>query len=34
MLALTLRARRDNLLTSIALLERRVERTPGLSQAA
>jgi hypothetical protein len=34
MLALTLRARRDNLLTSIALLEGRVERTRGLSQAA
>ncbi|SEM30578.1 hypothetical protein [Bradyrhizobium sp. OK095] len=34
MLALTLRARRDNLRTSIALLEGRVERTPELSQAA
>jgi hypothetical protein len=34
MLALTLRARRDNLLTSIALLEGRLARTPDLSRAA
>jgi hypothetical protein len=34
MLALTLRARRDNLRISIALLEGRVEGTPELSQAA
>jgi hypothetical protein len=34
MLALTLRARRDNLRTSIALLEAQVERTPELSRAA
>jgi len=34
MLALTLRARRDNLRTSIAVLEARVERTAGLQRAA
>ena len=34
MLALTLRARRDNLKTSIALLEVRVERVAGLQRAA
>lgn len=34
MLALTLRARRDNLRTSIALLEVRVERAAGLQRAA
>jgi hypothetical protein len=34
MLALTLRARRDNLRTSIALLEQQVARTQQLSQAA
>jgi hypothetical protein len=34
MLALTLRARRDNLRTSVALLELRGERTPDLSRAA
>jgi BMFP domain-containing protein YqiC len=34
MLALTLRARKDNLLTSIALLEGRLARTPDLSRAA
>ncbi|MBR0833305.1 hypothetical protein JQ612_08890 [Bradyrhizobium manausense] len=34
MLALTLRARRDNLRTSIALLEARVERTAQVSRAA
>jgi hypothetical protein len=34
MLALTLRARRDNLRTSIALLEARVARTAELQQAA
>lgn len=34
MLAQTLRARRDNLRTSIALLEARVERTAALQRAA
>jgi len=34
MLAQALRARRDNLRTSIALLEARVERTAELSRAA
>lgn len=34
MLALNLRARRDNLRTSIALLEARVERTTEVSRAA
>ena len=34
MLAQTLRTRRDNLRTSIALLEARVGRTSGLPQAA
>jgi hypothetical protein len=34
MLALTLRARRDNLRTSIAMLEGRGERTTELSRAA
>ena len=34
MLALTLRARRDNLKTSITLLEVRVERAAGLQRAA
>lgn len=34
MLALTLHARRDNLRTSIALLEARVERTGELQRAA
>ncbi|MBR0688989.1 hypothetical protein JQ594_23910 [Bradyrhizobium manausense] len=34
MLALTLRARRDNLRTSIALLEARVGRTAQVSRAA
>jgi hypothetical protein len=34
MLALTLRARRDNLRTSVALLEGRVAQTVELSQAA
>ena len=34
MLAQALRARRDNLRTSIALLEARVERTAQLSRAA
>ena len=34
MLALTLRARRDNLQTSIAMLEGRVERAAELSRAA
>ena len=34
MLALTLRARRDNLRTSIAMLEGRIERRPEVSRAA
>ncbi|MDA9536165.1 hypothetical protein ACM41_07760 [Bradyrhizobium sp. CCBAU 21362] len=34
MLAQTLRARRDNLKTSIAMLEARVERAPDLPRAA
>jgi hypothetical protein len=34
MLALTLRARKENLRTSIAMLEGRVERARDLSQAA
>jgi len=34
MLALTLRGRRDNLRTSIAMLEGRIERRPEVSRAA
>lgn len=34
MLALNLRARRDNLRTSVALLEARIERTADLTRAA